>query len=221
MDEQYVDRGWGKAVEMTDNFFLFDVSDNVQEIYKDVEYPVRIDVTAPSSLTTFFDGHAYDSILESKHAAFFKYLGLSYKPHPRKFSTPWGEWLIDFEVESYYIEIKPTEPLLEEEMRCACAATQTEFPVIILYGNMAPPFVAESKTGKYERPKIGIRGYWYQQGIGGDVKRTPVVWVERGMGKFTLQPVHVPYMDRAWDTVSLKEAYAHVNSEAPGYELHN
>ena len=220
-DGCYYDRGWGLAVEATENFYIFDISEGLQEASKQLAYPVRmsgVEDTERSSVHTEYNGHMYDSITEARHAVFFDTLGIAHVPHPMSFATPWGHWSIDFKIslhnpdddsyDNFYVEIKPTEPLLEEEQRCISAAYQSEVPIIILFGEVGAPWVRESQrtSVSYDRKKPGIRGYLYTF-ANGVIVRINVVWAEPNPGFFTLKTVHSPYIDLSWETPRLVSAY--------------
>ena len=219
-DGCYYDRGWGLAVEATDNFFIFDISDGLQEASKSLAYPVRtssIEDKERSSVHTEYNGHMFDSITEARHAVFFDTIGIKYLPHPMIFATPWGNWSIDFKIslnrpddshDEFYVEIKPTEPLLEEEQRCISAAYQADVPIIILFGDIGAPWVRESHrtSVSYDRKKPGIRGYMYTFS-NGDIVRSNVVWAEPVPGFFTFKTINSPFVDLSWETPKLVSAY--------------
>ena len=155
---------------------------------------------------TFFNTHMYDSILEARFAVLFEQLGIRYKPHPRRFATSGGDWTIDFLLEGLaYVEIKPNEPYLEEEERCVQALHQTNLPVVILHGPIAPPYASESaKGGGYDRARSsGVRGIMFTR-VDDFVVRSHVVFVERTAGVFRLEPISLPHVDYAWNTFEPK-----------------
>ena len=206
---EYVDLGWGIPLRAQENWYVFDISDDVQMRCQMLPCPSLTTEQQPpsTSVRCMYNGHVYDSKLEARHAVFFELLGVAYKPHPRAFATPWGSWTIDFLLTCQcYVEIKPTEPHAEEEMRCACACQQTSLPVVLLYGAIALPYTREERTDTYDRKQVGIRG-WEYRNVNGAVHKSPVVWTERLAGQFTLSTVHVALMDLTWRTDSLLQAY--------------
>ena len=225
----YVDRGWGVPLKITSMYLVFDVSDTVQLAHISRPYPLLVEhepVHIGSGVPLFqqckptnqsrrvkYDGHVYDSTLEARHAVFFSTLGIEYEPHARRFATPWGDWKIDYTLPGVcHVEIKPTDPLLEEEARCATACMQDDLPVVVLYGAIGAPFARSdprSDIVTYERHVAGVRGWKYERvhTEGSCVKRTPVVWTERVPGHFALEQVHLPHVDLAWETPALVNAY--------------
>lgn len=218
----YIDRGWAKAKEtIGTRFHVFDLSVAVQTACSELPYPTpNIQSRQTSgSRRVVFGGHVFDSILEARHAVFFNHLNLCYEPHGRTFSTPWGDWTIDFSLDGIgYVEIKPTEPFVEEEQRCVSAVQQTGgIPIYLLYGEMAAPFTCYDTTGAnattYSRFVPGVRGWKYQQHAG-VVTREPVVWTDIA-DVLDLTTVHLPFSDRSWETRKLRSAY----ESARGYSF--
>lgn len=212
---EYVDRGWGLPISASQDFYVFDVSDAVQSMFASTAYPTDPNTVARArpSHSTMYKEHVYDSLTEARHAVFFDALGLAYTPHPRCTPTLFGDWTVDFYIDHLetYVEIKPTEPSLEEQMRCVNVVMTERVPVVILFGEMNVPFWRiDGARGRcapstYVRKKPGVHGIRYSM-AGDRVASTPVVWVERS-GVISLAPVELPVLDLSWETRTLVAAY--------------
>jgi hypothetical protein len=153
----------------------------------------------------------FDSKLEAQHVHFVtRGLGMTYQSTPRAFACEEGRtWTIDGYIPDIdaYVEIKPTDPYVDEHMRCERASTQTKSRVVLLYGAMrlpyqrAPSYVESG--GTYARPTPGVRGIEFDAKTGA---RRHVVWTERD-GAFDLREVGALDVDVAWRTPALVAAY--------------
>jgi hypothetical protein len=162
-EKGYNDIGWGLPFKITKNGkYIVDTSEEVQERYKGFSYPVYPGEINFKGKLTMFDEWIYESKLEAKYAKLFKGLDVPFIQQPPPLPSSSGEWWrIDFLLwpndceKMCFVEIKPGRPYEEEERKCETAAFfVSPTPVILLYGEMAPPFVYDQSK---ERP-CGVRG---------------------------------------------------------------
>ena len=162
-DEGYKDIGWGLPMKITKSGkYIVDTSEEIQERYKEFKYPRYPGEINLKGKLTMFDGWIYESKLEAKYAKLFKGLDVPFVQQPPPLPSPSGEWWrIDFllwpdDIEKKcFVEIKPGRPYEEEEIKCETASFYVSpVPVILLYGEMAPPFVHDQSR---ERP-CGVCG---------------------------------------------------------------
>ena len=179
VDGDYMDYGWGRPERIDDEGKLvFLLDDATQKRFEVLPYPsIPLDTPRPS-VRTMFENFVYDSKLEATVAALFRELGWNFAPQPRPFATAFGDWRTDFRVDTlnaspgdatttpqvprYYIEVKPTFPLLSEMQRCEAAAYQVpNVPFVLLFGPVRLPYVNitdASSQSSYDRLSPGLLG---------------------------------------------------------------
>ena len=159
-----------------------------------------------------FDGWIYESKLEAKYAKLFKGLNIPFiqQPPPLPYFDEW--WRIDFLLwpdnieKKCFIEIKPGRPYEEEERKCETASFYlSPVPVILLYGEMAPPFVSDQTK---ERP-CGVRGLRWVV-IDNKIYRDNVVL--KYNGKLVIEPRSAT-VDVSWSHPHLISMYAESNND--------
>jgi hypothetical protein len=115
----------------------------------------------------------------------------------------------------YIIEVKPTYPYLDEQIRCCNVAYQTSVPVVLLYGEVAPPWQpAPASNHRYHRASPGMLGIMWRQGASSAVERREVVW-KMVDGRPCLAEVDDIANDMAWRHPTLLRAYDDARARVP------
>ena len=155
-EDGYIDMGWGLAKKIDSNGrYIFDISKEVKERYKDYEYPIYPGEIILKSNWTMFDNWIYESKLEAKYAKFFTLLGIPFVQQPPPIPSINSEWWrIDFmlwplnEDKKCLVEIKPGRPYDIEEYKCEVASEYVSpIPIVLLYGEMEVPFLYDENKG--------------------------------------------------------------------------
>ena len=230
--KQKLDMGWGVFTGKKDSKrrHEIDLSDLIQEEFKEVEYPSiekmekelcfkreregvkelmeckKLGRTVPSHV---YKGYVYDSILETNHAKFFDSLGIKYTPHPCCIPFEGSHYTPDFEIvlngSVFLVEIKPCFPYMREIEKCLSLHEQTGKHVVLFYGNVRLPFSEndKEKEGRKYTHSSGLRGILFKDK---DLsKRKDVVWMCEGSDMFLGYPSHTK--DLRWKEDILLKAY--------------
>ena len=213
-DEGYKDIGWGSPLKIdTENRLVLDFSEEFQQKFSSVPFPDYPGVLNLKSNWTMFDNWIYDSTLEAKYAKFFKILNIEYRPQPVSLPSCSGNWWrIDFMLwenssQKCLVEIKPGRPFEEEEQKCEIAAMYAHpTPVILFYGDVAPPFVFNETK---DRPSgaMGIR--WKKNKHGRIVRDNVTFKIENG--SICIGPRRSSF-DMLWCNQTLIKAYFSANN---------
>ena len=213
-EEGYTDIGWGMALKITKNGkYIVDLNEDVQEKFKTFTYPAYPGEVNLRGRLTMFDGWIYESTLEAKYAKFFKGLDVPFLPQPPPLPSSFNEWWrIDFLLwpddleKRCFVEIKPGRPYEEEEKKCETAAFYVSpTPVILFYGEMAPPFLYENSK---ERP-CGVCGIRWTAKEGKIFRENVVL---KYIDCLTIEPRKTT-TDVSWSHPRLINMYAESNSE--------
>tara|TARA_B100000214_G_scaffold360477_1_gene322891 strand:+ start:3611 stop:4504 length:894 start_codon:yes stop_codon:yes gene_type:complete len=219
-DDGYKDIGWGLPNKISqDGRYVVNIGAVIQEQFSNFEYPEYPGEIKLTGNWTLFDGWIYESTLEARYAKFFKLLNIPFIQQPPPLPSINGDWWrIDFiiwpcdPVKKCFIEIKPGRPYEEEEMKCETAAVYVSpHPVILLYGEMCPPFVND-QTKDRPRGVSGIRWVYRKR-----IKRDHVVF------KYVNKEVRIEprrnTVDVSWSHPHLIKMYMEANNQKDMYIL--
>lgn len=226
-EDQYFDHGWGQAEQLVDisgrTRYVINLSAHVNDKFRDREYPSTTGMLQSNfSMRTRYNGNMYDSQLEAQHAAFLDAIGYEYVSQPFPVATQDGDVRMDFHVRErvceqthvsseYIIEVKPTYPSLKEIDVCVNASYTTSIPIVLLYGEMSPPFyTSDTRNSVYRSGKCGLMGLMWSWSDG-KMNKQEVVWTD-AHGRFSLRCVVTPGQDLTWRTSRLIDAYTHATT---------
>tara|TARA_B110001450_G_scaffold251632_1_gene272038 strand:- start:56 stop:964 length:909 start_codon:yes stop_codon:yes gene_type:complete len=213
-EDGYIDMGWGLAKKIDSNGrYIFDISKEVKERYKDYEYPIYPGEIILKSNWTMFDNWIYESKLEAKYAKFFTLLGIPFVQQPPPIPSINSEWWrIDFmlwplnEDKKCLVEIKPGRPYDIEEYKCEVASEYVSpIAIVLLYGEMEVPFLYDENKG---RPN-GVHGIkWYLKN--GKPKRKDII-IKIKDEQVVFEP-RKKTSDMSWSHPTLLKSYIEANT---------
>jgi hypothetical protein len=116
------------------------------------------------SIGTRYDGHAFKSILEAKHAFFFNAIGLAWEYERytiHGIGVENASYTIDFWLPDLatYVEIKPREPYDPQRLKCEELCRRMRRDVVLLYNTQfTVPYAEKEERGLAYEHSEGIRG---------------------------------------------------------------